>query len=121
MTRRYSLAAVALAVASLVTIPVVAQQGPPMRGGRGGFGPGGPGPMPMLRDLDLTDAQREQIRAISEAQRDKGPGPGAKLAELQKSLQLAILADAPDQQKLEELKASIAAANAEELAFRIDL
>jgi Spy/CpxP family protein refolding chaperone len=124
MTRQLSLAAVALAVAAMVSIPVVAQQGPPMRGGRGGMGPGGPGgpgPLPMLRDLNLTDAQREQIRAISEAQREKGPGPGQHMAELQKSLQLAVLADSPDQQKLDELKTAIAAAEAEELVVRIDL
>jgi periplasmic protein CpxP/Spy len=122
MTRRFSLAAVALAVATMVSIPVIAQQGPPMRGGRGGgMGPGGPGPLPMLRDLNLTDAQREQIRAISDAQREKGPGPGQKMGELQKALQLAILADAPDQQKLDELKAAIAGAEAEELVVRIEL
>ena len=53
MTRQVSLAAIALAVATMVSIPVVAQQGPPMRGGRGGMGPGGPGgpgPLPMLRE-----------------------------------------------------------------------
>jgi Spy/CpxP family protein refolding chaperone len=41
--------------------------------------------------------------------------------DLERQLQTAILADTPDQQKIEELKNSIAAASAQELAARIDL
>lgn len=48
-------------------------QQPPDRPGRGfrGGGPGGPGPMLALRELNLTDAQQDQIRAIREQHRDE--------------------------------------------------
>ena len=58
-----TMAAVVIGAAAVVS---VAAQPPGQGFGRGhrGFGPGGPGPMAMLRQLDLTDAQRTQIRAI---------------------------------------------------------
>jgi Spy/CpxP family protein refolding chaperone len=75
----------------------------------------------VLRALDLTDAQRAQIRTITQQQREDPNSPQQKLATLQKQLHLAILADAPDAQKIDELKASIAAAAADELTSRIDV
>ena len=88
---RLSLAAGLIAITAAAVIPAMAQdrQGPPMgrrmgpppdgqmdpggpmgRGGpRGPGGPGGPGgPMGLLGPIgrDLTDAQREQVRAIME-------------------------------------------------------
>jgi protein CpxP len=118
-----------VALAALVTIPLVAQQ-PQGRGmGRGmgmGMGPGGPGgrggpggPMAFLRGVELTDAQREQIRAIMDPMREDSPA--AKVRDLDKDLQLAILADSPDTQKIDELKAAIAAGTAEELSHRIEI
>jgi len=112
-----------VALAALVAMPLVAQQ-PQGRGmGRGagmGMGPGGPGgPMAVLRGLELTDAQREQIRAIMDAERENRPAE--RVADLHKQLQLAILADTPDTQKLGELKAAIAARMAEELTHRIEV
>jgi len=105
----------ALVFATAITIPVIAQ--PP----QGGRGPGGPGRLfPLLRGLTLSDAQREQIRSIGQ-QGGRGNPQEAKAAELQKDLQLAILADSPDQAKIEGLKASIASAEAEALTARIDL
>ena len=74
----------------------------------------------MLRQLGLTDAQREQIRTITQQQRGAA-GPERKVADLNKQLHLAILAETPDSQKIDELKTSIAAAMAEELAARIDV
>jgi periplasmic protein CpxP/Spy len=97
---------------------VIAQ---PPQGGRGpGRGPGAGGLMPVQRGLNLTDAQREQIRALTE-QRHAAGDPVRNLMDLERQLQTAILADTPDQQKIEELKNSIAAASAQELAARIDL
>ncbi|MEP6918361.1 MAG: Spy/CpxP family protein refolding chaperone, partial [Acidobacteriota bacterium] len=90
------------------------------RGGRG-FGPGGPdGPFPLLRALNLTDSQREQIRALSQHRRD-GTAPQATAAGLHRQLQVALMADTPDPQKVEQLKAAIGAATAEELAARVEL
>lgn len=114
----------ALMLAAVTAIPLMAQ--PPQGRGPGGRGmgwggAGGPGPMPILRGLDLSDAQREQIRAIAGAQRAKGAGPQSKVMALQKQLGLAILADTPDPAKLEELKGAISAARAEELAAQTEV
>ena len=107
----------AMVLAAAVAIPVIAQ---PPQGGRGpGRGPGAGGPMPMLRGLNLTDAQKEQIRTLTE-QRRTGEDPRRNLMDLERQLQTAILADVPDQQKIDELKGSIATASAQELAARID-
>lgn len=120
---------VVVALAGLVTIPLMAQppqgrgmgrgMGMGMGPGRGGpGGPGGAGPMAFLRGVDLTDAQREQIRAIMEDHREGAPGQ--RMHELEQQLQLAILADTPDTQ-IEGLKSAIAAASAGQLATRIEV
>ena len=88
-----------------------------------GMGPGPAGrggPMGLLRGIELTEAQREQIRTIHEQAREAEP-PQQKMADLQKALQLAILADAVDAQKVDALKGSIAALEAQMLAKRIDI
>jgi periplasmic protein CpxP/Spy len=109
---------VVLAVAAAAAIPVTAQ--PPQ--GRGGPGRGGPGgPAPILRGLNLTDAQREQVRALTEERRNATSNPGRKVAELEQQLRAAVFADSPDQQKIEELKSAISAAAAEALAARVEL
>jgi periplasmic protein CpxP/Spy len=111
----------ALAIAAAVAIPVVAQpQGPGQRGGGPGFGGRG-GPFPVLRGLNLNDAQREQIRSITQQQRTDDNSPQRKVADLNKQLHLAILADTPDLQKIDELKTSIAAATAEALTAQVDV
>src|SRR5262245_27035404 len=114
MTRTIWTAVAAMILAAAVAIPVIAQ---PLQGGRG-RGSGG-GLMPMLEGLNLTDAQREQIRTLTEQRRAEDPR--RNLMDLERQLQTAIFADTPDQQKIEELKNSIAAASARELAARIDL
>jgi Spy/CpxP family protein refolding chaperone len=73
----------------------------------------------MLRGVDLTDAQRQQILAIHESVRDETLA--GKMGDLQKQLQLAILSDAQDLQKIEQLKQAIAEAEAVMLAHRIDV
>ena len=84
MTRSIWATAAALIIAAAVAIPVIAQP-PQGRGGPGGpMGPGGfggRGGFPMLHTLDLTDAQREQIRTITRQQRDATDSPGQKLAD----------------------------------------
>lgn len=111
-----------VALAAAAAIPLVAQ--PPQeqtRPERVGPGRGGPGPLPLLRGLNLTDAQREQVRALTEERRDQADNPGRKVAELEQQLRLAIFADAPDLQKISELKTAIEAASVEALTARIDL
>ena len=108
-------------VAFAIAIPMSAQppQGGGERGhGRGGFG--GPAAMPLLKELNLTDAQRAQIRALS-PQRRTADNPRQKTMDLERQLELAIFAEAPEPQKIDELRKSIAAATAEELAARVEL
>ena len=114
-----TMAAVVIGAAAVVS---VAAQPPGQGFGRGhrGFGPGGPGPMAMLRQLDLTDAQRTQIRAIMDEHRP-ARAQMTKMRDLQKQLQDAILADNVDQAKIEELKTAIAQAEAAALDARIDI
>jgi len=118
MKRTIWSAVLAMVVAGAVAIPVIAQ---PPQGGRGpGRGPGFDGALPILRGLNLSDAQREQIRAITDAQRT-ADNPRRNLMDLERQLHAALLADVPDQQKIEELKTSIASASAAALAARIDV
>src|SRR3982750_2686584 len=129
MMKRTLWATMAAAVlAAAVAIPVIAQpQGPGGPGGGGGpggfggFGGGRGGPLPMLRGLNLSDAQREQIRSLVQQQRGGTNSPERKIGDLNKELHLALLADTPDQQKIDELKSEIGAASAEALTARIDL
>lgn len=127
MTRRTI--AVAALVAALGTIPMLAQ-GP---GGRGGFGadgqgrgrgpggrggPGGPNLIAMAQRLDLSDAQREQLRTIMEEQRQQGD-PGAALREAEQKLHAAVLADTPNPGAIEALKAALNSAHTAELDHRV--
>ena len=113
----------AVVLAAAVAIPVIAQ--PPQGGGGRGPGRGGVGapgaPLPLLRELNLTDAQREQIRALTQQRRATGDDPRRKIVDLDRQLQAAIFADAPDSQKIGDLKNAVAAATAEELAARVEL
>jgi Spy/CpxP family protein refolding chaperone len=132
MTRRIVMAA-ALALSLGTTLPLVAQgvgdgvqtrqrAGGPGRGGRGG--PGGPGgPMavfPGLNRIELSETQREQVRAILEGGRQSGE-PGEKMRQAEQALHAALLADAPNPQAVEAARAAVTAAQAAGLDRRIDL
>jgi protein CpxP len=118
MKRTIWSAMAALVLAAAVAIPAIAQ---PPQGGRGpGRGPGFDGALPILRGLNLSDAQREQIRALTEAQRT-AENPRRNLMDLERQLQAALLADSPDQPRIDDLKNSIAAASAADLTARIEL
>lgn len=117
MKRTFIAAAAATVLAAALSIPVIAQPA-----GRRGPGPGGfGGPFPVLRGLDLTEAQREQIRTMTRERREAADAPGRKVADLTRQLHLAVLADTPDPQKLDELKGALAAALAEGLDHRLDV
>jgi periplasmic protein CpxP/Spy len=124
MTRRLIIAA-GLTL-SLGGLPLLAQgpgrPGGPGRGGPGGPGtPGGPpGVFAMVRQLDLTDAQREQLRGLMEDGR-QGGAPGAGIREAEQKLEAAVLADTPDLQAIESLKAAVNTAHAAALDHRIEL
>lgn len=122
MNRRIVMAAV-LAL-SVGAISLLAQgpgrPGGPGRGPGGRGGPGGPGLFPFVNQLDLTDAQREQLRALAEDGR-QGGDPGAPLRAAEQKLHAAVLADTPDVQAIESLKATLNAAHAAELEHRVEM
>jgi len=119
---------------SLGTLPLLAHGqaggfGPGLQAdgqGAGGRGPGRPGPggpmgiLPGLNRVDLTDAQREQIRAILEQARATGD-PGEKVRQAEQALHAAVLADTPDSQAIEAARTAINSAQTAELDRRIEL
>ena len=106
MKRYVMMAALLLTVGAL---PLLAQA-PQGRGGRMGGGPGMMMPFgPMLRGLNLTDAQRQQIHALMQEQQPAAP----KTADIQRKLHEAILNG--DASAIEGLKAELNAAHAEQL------
>jgi periplasmic protein CpxP/Spy len=112
---------VAVVAIMLSALPLLAQ-GRQRQGGPGGRGPGGPGAgiMQMVQQLDLTDAQRAQVRAVMEDARRAG-GPGEQVRAAEQKLQAAILANPPDLEAIEGLKAALNTAHASELDRRIEM
>ena len=120
--------AMAALVAALGTISVAGygqSLGPGGRGafagqgrGRGPGGPGGPGAlMAMVRQLDLSDSQREQLRTLAEEARGAGD-PGSAVRDAERKLHEAVLGEA-DAGTIQEAKAAVNAAHAAELDQRI--
>ena len=76
--------------------PFMGRGGPPPGGPGGRFGgPGGPmgalGPLgPLMRRADLTDAQREQVRAVVESHRDEMQAIGERARPAHEALQAAL-------------------------------
>lgn len=121
-----TLVAVLIGAIALVTVAAQAQearQPPQERQGHGRTsGPGrGMGLGPGLARLDLTDQQREQIRAIMQEARNASEAPDRNLGSLQRELRAAIFADTPDRAKIDQLKATIAEAQASALNARISV
>jgi Spy/CpxP family protein refolding chaperone len=98
------------------------QQPPQVQGQRRGGpgGPGGPGGRGFGGAIyaDLTEQQRQQIKAIHDAQQESRQAPPAD-AKLRQQLELELLADAPNDQTIETLKQQIAAAQLEGLTRHI--
>jgi periplasmic protein CpxP/Spy len=99
------------------------RRGPgPMGRGMMGFGgpgfrgvPGGPfgmGGFP-LRGLDLTDAQRDQVKAIMESHRDEQKAIGDRMQAARKALHEAIAADTFDEAAVRAKAAEIGAVEAD--------
>lgn len=109
----------AVAAVFVASVAVAGGQGPGQgqRRGPGFGGPGGRGLMPGIMQ-DLTEEQRGQIRAIVQEQRGDQQGPPAD-AKLRYGLEAELLADAPNDQKIEELKQQILAAQAQGLERHI--
>ena len=84
--------------------------GPGMRGGPGG--PGGMFGLPM-RELGLTDAQREQVRTIMESHRDEQKAIGDRMQAARKALHAAVAADAFDEVSIRAKATEVGAAEAD--------
>ncbi len=95
-------------------------RGPGMMG-RGMMGPGGPGmrggPGGMfglpLRELALTDAQREQVKAIMESHRDEQKAAGDKMMAARKALHEAIAAETFNEAAIRAAAGEVGAAEAD--------
>lgn len=103
----------------VASVAVAGGQGPGQGQGRRGpgfGGPGGPGGRGMIPAVmqELTEEQRGQVRAILQEQREGQEAPRAD-AKLRHELQLELLADVPNDLRIEELKGQIAAAQAQGL------
>ena len=117
-----AIAAAALVVAT--TVSTVAGQPPAGQRPGPGFGRGGPGgPFPVLGQLNLTDDQKAQVKTLLDEERAQtdAQSPGRKLMELQRALTAAVFADVPDAAQIDQLRASIAEAEAAALATRVDM
>ena len=88
--------------------------GPGGRGGRMG-GPGGPmGMLPMLaRELNITDAQKAQIKTIADSHRDEWKALGDRARTAHEALQHAVTADTVDEGLIRQRSAEVAAVEAD--------
>ena len=133
---RVTLAAGVLAVSTVALTPMFAQDvppegGPPLRrmgpggpGGRG-FGPGPGGPFGMLgelghglRQLELTDAQREQLRAVMQSHQAEFTEIGNRLRAAHEGLDAVVSADSVDESAIRARSADVAAIQADAAVLR---
>jgi len=117
--KRLAVVAIAVAAAAVLAAGATFAQNPP---------PGPPGPrfggpafgrMFALRGLDLTQAQRDQLKTLAQTARDQNAPIFEKLRTLERALQTELLADAPDQGKIDQLKTDLGLAQQEALGARI--
>ena len=133
MTRNTKRAVLAAVAAGAIAIGVTAgerasaqntnQGSPPFRsGGPGRFGgpgmPGGPGgPLGMLRmlgpQLNLTDAQKEQIKTIAESHREEWKALGDRERLAHEALTAAIMADTMDEALIRSKSAELGVVQAD--------
>ncbi len=97
--------------------------GPGMRGepGHGGFhGPlrGGPAGDLGLRGIELTDAQREQVRSIMEAHREEFADVRTELGEAHRAFAAATRGGAVDEAAIRTQSTAVANAMADEAILR---
>ena len=99
--RSFTLIAV---IAALVATGMAYAQGPGAGGPRG-RGPGGPGgfgrgAVALLRGLDLTDAQREQVRQLRQQHREQTRALAERFQQAQDALRHAVEAVAVDEARI---------------------
>ena len=118
-----ALAAVTIATAASSAKATEPTQDQPQRLQRPGFGgppPGGPGmrrgPMglgPELRELDLTDDQKAQLKSIAESHRDEFRAAGEKARTAHDGMRELVEADSINESAIRAKSVEIAAAEAE--------
>lgn len=127
-TVKLTLAAGLLAVMAAAAAPALMAQDAPQAPRRGGWmGPGGPGghggpgrqggPMgligPGFRGLDLTDAQREQVRAIMQSHQAEFKQVGEKMRAARDGMHALVNADTLDEAAIRAKATEAAAAEAD--------
>jgi protein CpxP len=96
--------------------------GPGGPGGPGGFGRGGfGGPLGVLRQLELTDDQRAQVRQVMDSHRDEQRAVGEKLMAAHRAQNDAITAAQFDEQLVRTKSAELAAIEADAAVLRAKL
>ncbi len=92
------------------------------RGPGGAGGPGGPGgPMgmiPGLRELNLTDTQREQIKAVMDAHKGEFDAQMQKAGPARKALNDAVMAETFNEATVRQKATDLAAAEADGAVLR---
>jgi len=91
-------------------------RGPGGPDGPGGFrGPGGPmGMLPRLgREIALTDAQRDQIKAIAESHKDEWKGLADRERTTQMALMAAVTTEPLDEALIRQKSSEVAAVDAD--------
>ncbi len=106
--------------------PFMGRGGPPPGGrfgGPGGRGPGGPlGPLgPMLERLNLSDAQKDQVKAIVESHRDEMRSAGDRARTAHEALDAAINADTFDEATIRARSNDVAAVDADMVVMQARL
>jgi len=91
------------------------RRGPGGPGGPGFRGPGGPmGLLPMLgRDLELTDAQHDQLKAIAESHKEDWKALAERGRAAHMALNQAVMADTIDEALIRQKSSEAAAVDAD--------
>ena len=99
--------------------PAEGRRGPGGPGGRMG-GPGGPGGigLPGLRELDLSDAQKEQIRTIQQSHRDEMQQIGERTRTAQHAIDQAASGTSVNEATIRTQSTALAAAIADGAILR---
>jgi len=128
MTRkRFSTLALGVAAVAMLALGVAyAQDPPPAPQGRapamgrwgGQMGPMG---MRMFRRLDLSTQQKDELKATFQAQRDQNQAVMERVRKAEQALQTELLADAPDQGKIQQLQTDLSQAQQDALGARVAL